>query len=301
MDSMQSLKSASQLADTVIKRAEKKRATAGGITGLSTGIFDLDAMTDGLEPGDLMLVVSRPVMGRTALCLQIAGYVAMVEKKPVAIVHYDGRADALMLRIIANQERIGACSLRAGLTAENDWDKFRSGLEKLKESPLYFDAPSQKSASELAEWCSGLCSSPPNLALIIVDDLQGMAQLEVDEPDFEEICRTLKELAVGIGASVIAAAMLPRKLESRRDKRPVLRDLRDWGRPDRYADIICALYRESYYHPECSRDLAELILLKNKFSSATLELEYQAGYCRFEDRFCAGEESKDQVDASICR
>ncbi|MBX9722476.1 MAG: hypothetical protein K2X81_13845, partial [Candidatus Obscuribacterales bacterium] len=266
----------------------KRRLSEKDRLGLSTGIntFD-DLIRDGLEPGDLVLVFSRPAMGKSAFCHQICAEIAAVEKKTVAIFNYQSSLESVLTRIVANREQISASSLRDNLRRKDDWDRWERGVNNLKNVPLLIDAPCRKPITELIEYCRRLRLEQAELAVIFVDDIQELLKHCDKNMNEGEILYLLKKLAEETQTCIIAASQISRELESRQDKHPTLRDLRASGKSlDYFADIACALYMESYYDPECSeRDLAELILLKNtKGFVYTLELSYDAKYARFNDR-----------------
>jgi replicative DNA helicase len=278
-----SIKSVGECADQILSRAVTRRSAGRNCIGMSTGMPSLDAITDGLEVGDFFVVASRPSMGKSALCLQVAAHVASVVKKPVAIFSYDAPMNGLAARIIGNSEQISGAALRAGV-AEH-WDKFMLGIENLRLLQLYLDAPCQRTLEDLIDCCGDLHASLPDLALILIDDVQGMMEQEEGELDAAEISRSFKDLATETGACVIAATQLSRQLDHRRDKRPVLRDLQGLGRLDLHADVVCGLYRDEYYDAESKcRGHAELIIMKNaKGPKGTIELQYDSSCCRFSE------------------
>jgi replicative DNA helicase len=278
------LVSASHIAGKVLERCELRRNGPLGLIGLSTGLEGIDLATDGLEPGDFILLASRVSMGKSALSLQICSHIAIAESKSVAIFSYDHGVDMLGRRLIANQAQIENNSLRNGNPEVRS--KVESGVEELAAAPIVIDAPCQKTLDELVEGCKELKNRFAGLTLIAVDGIQGMLEQSDCDIDGTEISNALKNLAVETQTSVIATTQLSRELESRRDKHPRLRDLRRWGRLDYAADVVLGLYRESYYDPNTREQLtADLAILKNaKGCLGTIELRYDASCGRFNDR-----------------
>lgn len=230
--------------------------------GISTGFDDIDTFTDGLENGDFILVAARPSMGTSALCFQICTHVALKEKKPVVILAYGQGKEWVTNRILMSSERIDGNSLR--LSSPDAISQLEAGVAKLSNTPLFLDAPCMKGLEEMIDFCLSLKEEVPDLAVIMIDDLDRMFEDDEEVPDAAQLSKGLKDIAEMTEACVIATVHANRDPDIRKDKRPLLRDLRRNGGIDSYADIVCGLYCESYYNPE-SRDPkeAEIVILKN--------------------------------------
>lgn len=280
-------KSVGQIVPGLLKDMEKRRHNHNGIVGLSTGFEDVDCLTDGLEPGCLMVVASRPSMGKTILCLQICAHIAAYEQRSVAIFGYSQSSEALFRRIIAARERITSTMFRNN--HPDVTERIEKGASTLSTAPLFIDAPSNKSLDALVESSRRFRAIVPNLGAILVDDISGMLQQEDSDLDGGAISSVLKDLAVECQVSVVAVNDVSSAVEDRQDKRPTLRDIRTCGRLDYSADIVCGIYRESYYNPESLDNTAELIFLKNpKAGYGTVELDYDSSCGRYSNKVVEG-------------
>lgn len=274
-----------QIAGGLLKRTRRWLENPTGLVGISTGIHDLDLILGGVERGDFLLFASRPSMGKSALCLQICSHVAVTENKPVAIFGYDRSAQDIARRIVINREEID-CSMYCWGAKERSM--FEQGVMKLADDPLLIDAPCQKTLNELLECCRELRATVPDLIMILIDDIQGLLQQEAVDIDGKTVSCELKRLAEETETIVIAASQVSRVVDERQNKRPLLRDLRQWGRLEYAADVVCGLYREEYYDPDTkARGVAELDILRNtKGPPGTIDLQYAAFCGRFELNRC---------------
>lgn len=219
------------------------------VTGLPTGFKDLDAITSGLQPSDLIIVAARPSMGKTAFCLDIARHVAVREKQPVAIFSLEMSKEQLALRLICSECRVDAHRVRTGYLSDKDWSKVAEGVGRLYEAPIFIDDSTDITALQMRGKCRRL-KAERGLSLVVVDYLQLMqAHKRADNRNQEisEIARSLKGLARELGVPVIALSQLSRAVEQRVDKRPMLADLRESGSIEAEADVVIFLYREAYY------------------------------------------------------
>jgi len=300
------VKSFSKVFDLVrpaLREIEKLHSNPRNVSGLSTGFADLDSKTTGFHPGELIVLASRPSMGKTSLALNIAEHVAVSEKKPVAIFSLEMKQEALMTRFLASLARVNAIKLRNGYYGSADWIRLTSVAEKIAEAPIYIDDDSNISVIELRVRARKLAielkSKNSQLALIIIDYIQFIRGLdrkfESRQQEVSDISRSLKDLAKNLNVPVIVLSQLSRKTEDkgRRDSKPQLSDLRDSGAIEQDADVVAMLYREGYYNredPEVQKK-ATLILGKQRNGpTGEINLIFEGEYMKFSDASSLSEE-----------
>ncbi len=233
----------------VYDKAEEMAELKQRISGLSTGINDFDMITSGMQNTDLIIVAARPSMGKTSLCLSIAEHVAIKENVPVAIFSLEMSKEQLALRMLCSQAEVNSHKLRTGHLTEDEWGELATVVQQMYEAPIFIDDASETTALTMRAKCRRLMAEH-GLGLVIVDYLQLMnSHRNVDNraQEIGEIARGLKSLARELKVPVIALSQLSRAVESREDKRPRLSDLRESGSIEAEADMVCFLYRESYY------------------------------------------------------
>ena len=233
----------------VYDKAEEMAELKQRISGLSTGIHDFDMITSGMQNTDLIIVAARPSMGKTSLCLSIAEHVAIKENVPVAIFSLEMSKEQLALRMLCSQAEVNSHKLRTGHLTEDEWTQLAEVVQQMYEAPIFIDDASETTALTMRAKCRRLMAEH-GLGLVIVDYLQLMnSHRNVDNraQEIGEIARGLKSLARELKVPVIALSQLSRAVESREDKRPRLSDLRESGSIEAEADMVCFLYRESYY------------------------------------------------------
>lgn len=249
--------------DKITKLYENK----AGLTGLPTGFRDLDRMTSGLQPSDLILVAARPSMGKTAFTLNIAQNIGVRQHKTVAFFSLEMSQEQLVQRLLCQIAHIDSQKLRTGqLNSDEEWTRLTDACDKLYESPIYIDDTPGISVAEMRSKARRL-KSEHGLDLIIVDYLQLMQgrNAESRQQEISEISRSLKALARELKVPLIALSQLSRSVESRQDKRPMLSDLRESGALEQDADIVSFLYREDYYDKETeNQHITEVILAKHR-------------------------------------
>ena len=258
----------------------------GAVTGLATGFTDLDEMTAGLQPADLIIVAARPSMGKTALAVNMAEHAAIKSRKAVALFSMEMSASQLAFRLISSLGRIDQQHLRTGDLADEDWPRVTSAMTLLSEAKIFIDDTPALSPAELRARARRL-KREHDLGLIVVDYLQLMAvpgNKENRATEISEISRGLKALAKELNIPVIALSQLNRSLEQRTDKRPVMADLRESGAIEQDADVILFIYRDEYYNQDSSdKGLAEIIIGKQRNGpTGTVKLTFLGRYTRFE-------------------
>ena len=267
--------------DKITKLYENK----AGLTGLPTGFRDLDRMTSGLQPSDLILVAARPSMGKTAFTLNIAQNVGVRQHKTVAFFSLEMSQEQLVQRLLCQIAHIDSQKLRTGqLNSDEEWTRLTDACDKLYESPIYIDDTPGISVAEMRSKARRL-KSEHGLDLIIVDYLQLMQgrNAESRQQEISEISRSLKALARELKVPLIALSQLSRSVESRQDKRPMLSDLRESGALEQDADIVSFLYREDYYNKETEdQHITEVIVAKHRNGpTGTVRLYFKGEYTLF--------------------
>lgn len=258
------------------------------ITGLSTGYQDLDNLTAGLQPADLVIVAGRPSMGKTTFAMNMAEHAVLHTGKPVLVFSMEMPGESLAMRTISSLGRIDQHRLRTGKLHEEDWPRIHSTVSLLSDTPLYIDDTPALTPSELRARARRLARDVGQLGLIVIDYLQlmqGTGFRENRTAEISEISRSLKTLAKELNVPIIAASQLNRGLEQRADKRPVMSDLRESGAIEQDADVILFIYRDEVYH-EDSRDkgVAEIIIAKQRNGPiGKVKLTFLGQYTRFEN------------------
>ena len=272
----------------VVDRIDQLFNQDGSITGLPTGYHDLDEMTSGLQPGDLIIVAGRPSMGKTTFSMNIAEHAAMTCEKPVAVFSMEMPADSLAMRMISSLGRIDQNKVRSGKLGDDDWPRLTSAIGLLQEKPLFIDDTGGLSPNELRARCRRLMREHGQLGLVVIDYLQLMQVPGFSEnrtAEISEISRSLKGLAKEMNVPVIALSQLNRSLEQRPDKRPVMSDLRESGAIEQDADVIIFIYRDEVYNEESpDKGTAEILIRKQRNGPiGSCRLTFIGKYTRFEN------------------
>lgn len=270
-------------------KIEQLYASKGSITGLSTGFKDLDRLTSGLQPSDLILIAARPSMGKTAFVLNIAQHIGIKEKKAVAFFSLEMSKEQLVQRMLCAESTIDSQRLRIGELEPNDWTKLVNGADRLSAAPIFIDDTSGITVMEMRSKARRL-KIEFDLQLIIIDYLQLMQGSskkgsENRQQEISEISRSLKGLAREIGVPVIALSQLSRSVESRQVKKPMLSDLRESGSLEQDADIVAFLYRDDYYNPDSDqKNITEVIIAKHRNGPVdTVQLFFHKQFTKFSD------------------
>ena len=275
--------------DTHMQMVETRSQTDGVVTGLSTGFVGLDKITTGLHEDNLIILAARPAMGKTALALNIAQYIAVKEKKPVAIFSLEMGAESLIERMLASDGMVEGYHLKTGNLSVEEWSSLVHAQGNLYDAPIFVDDTAGIRISEIRSKARKLAQEMGGLGVIIIDYLQLItgSKGENRQQVVSEISRELKILAKDLKVPVIALSQLSRAVEQRQDKRPMLADLRESGSIEQDADIVAFLYRDAYYQKEQAdsqeaNNLTELILEKNRHGSlGTVKLYFHKEYTKF--------------------
>jgi len=275
--------------DTHMQMVETRSQTDGVVTGLSTGFVGLDKITTGLHGDNLIILAARPAMGKTALALNIAQYIAVKEKKPVAIFSLEMGAESLIERMLASEGMVEGYHLKTGNLSVEEWSRLVHAQGNLYDAPIFVDDTAGIRISEIRSKARKLSQEMGGLGVIIIDYLQLItgSKGENRQQVVSEISRELKILAKDLKVPVIALSQLSRAVEQRQDKRPMLADLRESGSIEQDADIVAFLYRDAYYQKEQAdsqevNNVTELILEKNRHGSlGTVKLYFHKEYTKF--------------------
>jgi len=279
----------------VVERIDElyNRDNQNDITGVPTGFIDLDRMTSGLQPGDLIIVAGRPSMGKTAFSLNIGENVAIDSGLPVAVFSMEMGGAQLAMRMLGSVGRLDQSRLRIGKLNDEDWPRLTHAIQKMNDAQLYIDETPALSPIELRARARRLARQCGKLGLIIIDYLQLMSGSSPGEnraTEISEISRNLKGLAKELGCPVIALSQLNRSLEQRPNKRPVMSDLRESGAIEQDADVILFIYRDQVYNPDSpDKGTAEIIIGKQRNGPiGTVRLTFLGEYTKF-DNYTGGQ------------
>ena len=274
--------------DVVLRSIDSIEAAAknqGSVTGIATGFYDLDYKTAGLQPSDLILIAARPSMGKTALALNIAEFVALKSNITTAVFSLEMSQDQLVKRILSMNSKVDSQAIRTGNLSNDDWTSLMESARVIGNSNLVIDDTSSISVSEMRSKCRKL-KMEKNLGLIIIDYLQlmsGSRRSESRQQEISEISRSLKSLAREINVPVVALSQLSRAVESRPDKRPMLSDLRESGAIEQDADVVMFIYRDDYYNHDTEEPgVSEVIIGKQRNGPVgTVKLAWLAQFTKF--------------------
>jgi replicative DNA helicase len=259
------------------------------ITGTPSGFRDLDRLTSGFQPGNLIIVAARPSMGKSALALGMAANIAVRHDKPVALFTLEMSKSEVTQRLMCAEGKVESQRLRTGKLQADDWPRLTAACSKLTKAPIYVDDTGSITMMEIRSKLRRLKMREPNLSLVVVDYLQLMTSgtnVENRVQEVSQISRALKVLARDLDVPIMALSQLSRAVEQRHDKRPILSDLRESGSIEQDADLVMFIYRDEYYNPEDSESagIAELLLAKHRNGPTGIEkVAWQRRYAKFSD------------------
>ena len=270
------------LVETFNKIEEMQETTT--LPGIATQFYDLDAITSGLQPSDLIIIAGRPSMGKTSFALNIAYNIAQ-QKLPVAVFSLEMSKEQLTQRLLSSETKIESNRIKSARLGQNDWEKLFKGLEKLLELPIYIDDSPILTVSQIRSQVRRLQTEKKGqIGLVLIDYLQLMGEGGDNRvQELSKITRSLKALAREINAPVVALSQLSRAVESRNNKRPMMSDLRESGALEQDSDLIMMLYRDEYYNPDTlDKGLAEVIITKHRNGpTGTIKLLFQSEFTKF--------------------
>jgi len=278
-----------------IEEIEKARGNSDGVSGVPSGIFELDKITSGWQKSDMIVIAARPGMGKTAFVLSIARNTAVEYNMGVAIFSLEMSSVQLVKRLIAGEARIDSEKLRKGDLAEHEFHQLHARIPKLSNAPIFIDDTAGISIFDFRAKCRRL-KAQHDIQLVIIDYLQLMTAKDGRnngnrEQEISTISRSIKEIAKELNIPIIALAQLSRSVEQRAgDKKPLLSDLRESGAIEQDADIVSFLYRPEYYkimddgQGNSFQDVAEFIIAKHRNGKTdTVRMRFEARYARFEN------------------
>ncbi len=288
-----------KLLTETLKEIDNIRKREDGLVGVPSGFTELDSITSGWQPSDLIIVAARPAMGKTAFVLNIARTVAVDYKMPVAFFSLEMSATQLVKRIISAEAEIDSYKIQKGELNDQEWSILGQRVERLTQAPIFINDTPALNIFEFRAQCRRLKGSH-DIQLVIIDYLQLMSGVNEDgkgyrggtrEQEISNISRSLKSIAKELNIPVIALSQLSRAVESRTgEKKPQLSDLRESGAIEQDADMVLALYRPEYYNfhedstGNSTKGLAEVIILKNRHgATGTVQLEFRKEITKFTD------------------
>jgi replicative DNA helicase len=250
-----------------MEQIEKLYERGESITGLSTGFADLDELTSGFQPSNLIMIAARPGMGKSALLNDFALHTAVKQNTPVVMFNLEMSRHELVKRMLASEAKVDSQRIAKGSLQEQDWNRLSTALGRLAEAPIFIDDSANVTLMEIRAKCRRI-KAKHGLGMVIIDYLQLMSspsKSENRQQEVSEISRNLKIMARELDVPVLCAAQLNRGVEYRADKRPLLGDLRESGSLEQDSDIVMFIYRDEVYNKDSeARGEAELIIAKHR-------------------------------------
>jgi replicative DNA helicase len=264
----------------------ESRSLGTSVAGIPVNFYDLDAITQGLQRSDLVIVAGRPAMGKTSIVLNIAKNVAQLHGLPVCLFSLEMSKEQLTYRLLSMEVGIESGRLRTGRLQQEEWPLLGKGIDTLGQLPLFIDDKPNSGVLEMRSLCRRLMAEQgKELGLIVIDYLQLMEGSTPDNrvQELSRITRGLKGMARELNVPVMALSQLSRGVESRTNKRPMLSDLRESGSIEQDADLVLMIYRDEYYNPETAdRGITEVIVTKHRNGPVgTVKLLFEPQFTRF--------------------
>jgi replicative DNA helicase len=260
------------------------------LTGTPSGFRDLDRLTSGFQPGNLVILAARPSMGKSGLALCIAANMGVRHNVPVGLFTLEMSKSEVTQRLMCSEAKVESQRLRNGKLQQDDWPRLTAACDKLAKAPIYVDDTGLLNMMEVRSKARRLKARHPNLGLIIVDYLQLLTPSHRRDSDgrvqeVSEMSRSLKILARDLDVPILALSQLSRAVEQRTDKRPILSDLRESGSIEQDADLVAFVYRDEYYNEDSDQQgLAEVILAKHRNGPTdSIKLSFLKRYAKFSD------------------
>jgi replicative DNA helicase len=286
------------IAEQLLEKVQEMEGRAAVLTGLTTGFADLDKMTSGLQPSDLIILAARPSMGKTSFALMLAENAAILSGAVVGVFSLEMSKESLVMRMLCSQGNIDAQRFRNGFLSRLEWAQIAKSLGVLADTKIFLDDTPGLSVLEMRAKIRRLAAEQKKLDLIIVDYLQLMSgsskRVESRQQEVSQISRELKGLAKEMNVPLVALSQLSRAPESRSDHKPQLSDLRESGALEQDADVVAFIFREEVYKsaeerealPEDRKNVAELIIAKQRNGpTGTVELRFTPSSMRFDNLY----------------
>jgi replicative DNA helicase len=277
------------IADGLLEKVQEMAGRSAMLTGLTTGFQELDQMTSGLQPSELIVIAARPSMGKTALCLTLAQNAAITAQAVVGVFSLEMSKESLVMRMLSSEGRVDAHRFRNGFLNREEWARLAGALGTLAEAKIFIDDTPGITVLEMRAKARRLAAEQKRLDLIIVDYLQLMSgssrRAESRQQEVSQISRELKGLAKEMNVPLIALSQLSRAPESRTDHRPQLADLRESGAIEQDADVVAFIYREEQYNrTEENAGIAEILVAKQRNGpTGIVKLAFLKEFTRFEN------------------
>jgi replicative DNA helicase len=276
-----------QLINPTLEEMESIANRDGSLTGVPTGFADLDQLTNGLHPGQLIVVAARPAMGKSTLALDFARAASIKHNRASVVFSLEMSRTEIVMRLLSAESRVHLQNMRSGKMTDDDWARLAQRIGEVTSAPLFIDDSPHVTLMELRSKCRRL-KQRHALSLVVVDYLQLMTptkRLDSRQQEVSEMSRSLKLLAKELEVPVIALSQLNRAAETRADKKPQLSDLRESGAIEQDADVVVLLHREDMYEPESARaGEADFIVAKQRNGpTGTVTVAFQGHYSRFVD------------------
>ena len=273
--------------DAAVEEIEAARGRDGQMTGIPTGFSGLDALTNGLHPGQMIIIAARPAMGKSTLALDFARSAAIKANMPTIFFSLEMGRSEIAMRLLSAEGAIPLQSMRKGTLDSRDWTTVAATRGRINDAPLYIDDSPNMTLVEIRAKCRRL-KQRAGLKLVVIDYLQLMTsgkRVESRQQEVSEFSRALKLLAKELGVPVIALSQLNRGAEQRADKKPALSDLRESGSIEQDADMVVLLHREAAYEKDSPRaGEADLIVAKHRNGPTdTITVAFQGHFSRFTD------------------
>ncbi len=277
----------SEIMPGALVEIESIGSRGGTMTGVPTGFADLDALTNGLHAGQMVVVAARPALGKSTLALDFARAASIKSGLASVIFSLEMSRNEITMRLLSAEARVALHSMRTGQMTDDDWTRLAKRMSEVANAPLFIDDSPNMSMMEIRAKCRRL-KQQHDLRLVIIDYLQLMSspkRVETRQQEVSEMSRSLKLLAKELNVPVIAVAQLNRGPEQRTDKKPMLSDLRESGSIEQDADVVILLHREDAYERESPRaGEADFIVAKHRNGpTATVTVAFQGHYSRFVD------------------
>jgi replicative DNA helicase len=270
----------------------KQKSLKEKLPGLESGFKNLDLITYGFQPSDLIIIAGRPGMGKTAFCLNILTSIVKTYKLPVVFFSLEMGKEQLMYRVLSNETEIPNTNLKTGNISKEEWIKLSRAIKKFSSLPIFIDDTTNISIQTIRVQLKKILFEQTKIGLVIIDYLQLMqnskSKIENRVQELSQITRSLKSIAREFNIPVIALSQLSRNVETRINKRPLLSDLRESGSIEQDADLVLMLFRENYYNfKKEQEDLAEIIVAKHRNGPiGTIQLKFDAEFIKFSNSNC---------------
>jgi len=277
----------SEIMPGTLLEIESIGSRGGSMTGVPTGFADLDALTNGLHAGQMIVIAARPALGKSTLALDLARAASIKHGLASVIFSLEMSRNEITMRLLSAEARVGLHAMRTGQMNDDDWTRLARRMSEVAHAPMFIDDSPNMSMMEIRAKCRRL-KQQHDLRLVIIDYLQLMSspkRVENRQQEVSELSRSLKLLAKELNVPVVAVAQLNRGPEQRTDKRPLLSDLRESGSIEQDSDVVILLHREDAYEPESPRaGEADFIVAKHRNGpTTTVTVAFQGHYSRFVD------------------